>query len=205
MRLYQRDLRSEPLPFTPHLPRSMKSIVICFYIVLGIGVSALGAFSFQLWKSNQQVNNVQDEILKANQQQMLLDSVIDRISNRKELVSEIQAWLHHRHDLESVYHDCVQRVPRNLLLERFTVRHVADKSILDFSISVGGDSSIYNTYFRALTSYISEAPNLKIADIQIDVQPQGAVLSLEVLTDKTNPAAIKRANAAVYTQTSETS
>ncbi len=183
MRLYQRDLRSEPLTYAAHLPPSLKVVVVGFYILLGIGVSGLGAYGFQMWKTNRQATTLQNEIVSTEQQRAMLESVLDGITRRWELVSDIQAWLQNGYDLESVYHDCVGLVPRGMLLQSFAIQHLPQKSTLEFSIIVEGDSAAYNPYFRALTSYFSTTSRMKIADIQIDVRRNGAILTLEVLLD----------------------
>ena len=131
-----------------------------------------------------QASSLQAEILKANEQHVMIESVLDRISQRKEVAYNIQAWLQNRYDLESIYHECVRLVPSGMLLQSFAVKHLPNKSTLDFKIAVEGDSATYNRHFRALTSYFTNMPNLKIADIQIDVRPGGALLSLDILTDE---------------------
>lgn len=184
MRLYQRDLRTEPLSYAHHLPASFKVIVAGFYISLGIGCCALAAYGYQIWSANQEANAVRDEIIGANQQRAMLDSVIDRFTQRRELITDIQAWLQNRYDLESVYHDCVQLVPQGTLVQSVTMEYHPDRSIVHLAVAVEGDSSSYNPYFRDLTSHFTSEPRMKVADIQIDVRTTGALLHLEVLTDE---------------------
>lgn len=187
MRLYQRDLRNEQLPFDPHLPASMKLFVVAFYVILGIGLSSLVAHTFQLWKTNQQAAALREEIIKANKQQDMIESVIDRFNQRKELVSDIQAWLQNRYDIEALYHQCANLVPSGLLLQRFSLKYLPDSSTLVFTIAVDGEPTDYNPYIRALNSHFTTTQGMKITNIQSEIQRGGALLSLEVLTNEERP------------------
>ena len=190
MRLYQRDLRTERMTFVTHLPPLLRSVVVCFYILLGIGVTGLGAYSLQLWKNSQRTKALLEELSIATEQHEMLNSVAERLHKRRELVSDIQAWLRSRFDLEAIYHHSVSFVPGDMLLQSLSVKYLPAKSTLDLHIAVEGDSRTYSAYFRALTAYFATTPEIKLADIQIDTRPNGALLSIEVLIDGWSPATL---------------
>ena len=187
MNLYLRDLRTERAEFAAHLPPSLKCIVVSFYVFLGVGITSLGAYGLQLWKSSQQVTALVEELSIATEQQNMLNSVTKRLNTRRELVTDIQAWLRSRYDLEAIYHRCVAFVPSEMLLQSFSVKHLPHKSTLNFQIAVEGDSKTYSAYFRSLTAYFTTTPEIKLANIQIDTRPNGALLSLEILIDDWSP------------------
>ena len=183
MKLYQRDLRLERLDYTPHLSSSVKGVVVGFYILLGIGLTTLGAYSIGYWKSKEQANVVREDLRGANKQLEMLKSVTVQLEERRELAADIQAWLSQRYDLEAIYHECVGLAHSDLLMQSFAVSYESSRSTLVFSIGVEGDAQSYNTYFRTLTSFFTTAPETKVADIQISPRPDGALLSIEVLAE----------------------
>ena len=191
MRLYQRDLRLERLEYTPHLPATVKGVVIGFYILIGIGLTTLGAYSVGYWKSKQQANVIQEDLRGARGQLEMLKSVTVQLEERRELANDIQAWLSQRYDLDEIYHQCVSLAHRELLMQSFSVSHESARSTLVFEIGVEGDAHSYNKYFRALTSYFTTAPETKVADIQVTPRPNGALLSIEVLTEEESASAFR--------------
>ncbi len=180
MRTYDRDLRTNRLPHEPHLPAGLQFVVVGYWILLGIGAVMLVATGWQWYSASRNAREFEKDVRSAQVREEQLRSVIGKLGQRRRLISNVETWLLDRSDLEALYHACAELASDEVVIQHLGIERKPESSDLAIRVVVEGASAVFTPFFRRLTSYLTAMPSLKIADIQMDMRPHGAVLSLDV-------------------------